>query len=901
MAISEPDTEIGAAAMMVYAGSYSNPVERPGFAHFLEHMFFQGTEMYAGDDSYSAFVKRHGGYPRAGTGELHTMYFFHVDQEALEQALDRFSEPFRGARLDPAAVQQGVTDIESEYRAFMGKTHTRVRGVRRATSNPAHPGSRFTTGNLQTLAEREGESIRTELFAFYQAQYSASRMALAVLGRQSLDDLETMIRARFEQVPGDGRPAQLPTAQLFLPEQLGVRIDMTPLRDLRRIYLEFPLPSDRSHWPQRPIDVLTKLLGDEGPGSIHGFLHRQGWLEQAEAKRLGSENAEFLSLRLDLTPSGYARIDDVVSVVFQYIRLLRREGLPPFYDKERAQIDQLAFQFQEPPEARAAVRAIAENLLHYPAEHAVDQEAHRAPLEPKLWRDYLERIRPGQLRLLVLGPGLETDQVDPYYGTHYRLSPLTEGQLERWRTEPPTAALALPLPNPYIPEDTSLETDDGSSAPTRIHTSPAMEVWHQQDVRFGTPKLTTSVEIFAPNSVVDVEHRVLNALWIALLTEELNAWSFPASQAGLSVSLEAHPKGMRLVLSGYQDKQQALLNDLMSWLADFEVDPEDFERIRDRMVRSWPEEAGTPPLYWAADRLMAVLDPAAFLKADAASLLRTLTTERMQTFGAGYFDGASLRLLVHGNVSAKVARSMGESAAMVLNADEEVAPRGAIERRRLPAGNELTLDLYFEHADSAILIYYSGRDGSVREQAFFRLLQERLNRAFNTELRGRQKRGYLVSTWFERATEFPGIGFAVQSNNTAPLTLQNSIDSFLKTALEELEAISEEEFALLKQRTINALYKTETRLEQRSERYYTELFRGYRSFDQREQSEAAIAEITKEALVDFYRSRLLADDAGRLTVRNTGTAHAEESAPTPVCTTVDCVNESVPLRWSRSL
>ena len=116
-----------------------------------------------------------------------------------------------------------------------------------------------------------------------------------------------------------------------------------------------------------------------------------------------------------------------------------------------------------------------------------------------------------------------------------------------------------------------------------------------------------------------------------------------------------------------------------------------------------------------------------------------------------------------------------------------------------------------------------------------------------------------------------------------------------------MEAMSDEEFALLKQRTANTLDKPETGLEQRSERYHTELFRGYSSFDHREQSREAVAGVTKEALIDFYRSRLLAEDAARLIVRNTGTAHAEEPAHTPVCTAVECVAETMPGRWSRPL
>ncbi len=44
--ISDPQTDKAAAALAVGIGSVSNPPERPGLAHFLEHMLFMGTKKY---------------------------------------------------------------------------------------------------------------------------------------------------------------------------------------------------------------------------------------------------------------------------------------------------------------------------------------------------------------------------------------------------------------------------------------------------------------------------------------------------------------------------------------------------------------------------------------------------------------------------------------------------------------------------------------------------------------------------------------------------------------------------------------------------------------------------------------------------------------------------------------
>jgi secreted Zn-dependent insulinase-like peptidase len=44
MLISDPRADKAAASLSVHVGSASEPTDRPGLAHFLEHMLFMGTE-----------------------------------------------------------------------------------------------------------------------------------------------------------------------------------------------------------------------------------------------------------------------------------------------------------------------------------------------------------------------------------------------------------------------------------------------------------------------------------------------------------------------------------------------------------------------------------------------------------------------------------------------------------------------------------------------------------------------------------------------------------------------------------------------------------------------------------------------------------------------------------------
>jgi len=52
---------VGAWCVRAQVGSWAEPQEYPGLAHFCEHMLFQGSQKYPGVHDYMDFVQAHGG------------------------------------------------------------------------------------------------------------------------------------------------------------------------------------------------------------------------------------------------------------------------------------------------------------------------------------------------------------------------------------------------------------------------------------------------------------------------------------------------------------------------------------------------------------------------------------------------------------------------------------------------------------------------------------------------------------------------------------------------------------------------------------------------------------------------------------------------------------------------
>lgn len=95
--------------------------------------------------------------------------------------------------------------------------------------------------------------------------------------------------------------------------------------------ITFPYPDQTRHYTAQPAQYIGHLIGHEGSGSLLSLLKRQGWADKlSTGTSSGGIGFEFFKISIDLTPEGLARYEDVVLVVFQYVMLIRQQGLQTY-------------------------------------------------------------------------------------------------------------------------------------------------------------------------------------------------------------------------------------------------------------------------------------------------------------------------------------------------------------------------------------------------------------------------------------------------------------------------------------------------------------------------------------------------------------------------------------------
>lgn len=224
--------------LVVNAGSVHETADQVGVAHFLEHMLFNGTESWPGNELITQlreFGMEFGADVNAYTSYDETVYQLSVpagpgsggDDSPVATGLDILAEWLTAATLDPAEVERERGVVLDEWRgseSFDGRLDTAIADMYLAdTVYRDHP----PIGGDAAIAAIDAAQLR----AFYDTWYRPDNAAIVVVGDLDLDDLEERVRERF-----GGLVARIDAASVPAPPA----IDQLPAfdADVARVFVD---------------------------------------------------------------------------------------------------------------------------------------------------------------------------------------------------------------------------------------------------------------------------------------------------------------------------------------------------------------------------------------------------------------------------------------------------------------------------------------------------------------------------------------------------------------------------------------------------------------------------------------------------------------------------------------
>ncbi|XP_073452147.1 insulin-degrading enzyme isoform X1 [Aquarana catesbeiana] len=867
--ISDPTTDKSSAALDVYVGYLSDPENIPGLAHFCEHMLFLGTEKYPKENEYTQFLSEHAGSANAFTSGEHTNYYFDVSHEHLEGALDRFSQFFLAPLFDENCKDREVNAVDSEHEKNLMNDAWRLAQLEKVTGNPKHPFSKFGTGNKLTLEARptqEGMDVREELLKFHSSNYSSNLMSICVLGRETLDELTDLLVKLFAEVKNKNVPVPEFPENPFTEQYLKKMYKIVPIKDIRNLYVTFPIPDLQKYYKSNPGHYLGHLIGHEGPGSLLSELKSKGWVNTlVGGQKEGAKGFMFFIVNVDLTEEGLLHVEDIILHMFQYMHMLRSSGPQEWVFQECKDLNAVAFRFKDKEPPRGYTSKLAGLLHYYPIEEVLAAEYLLEEFRPDLIQMVLDKLTPDNVRVAVVSKSYasQTDKTEEWYGTQYKDEDIPAEVIDKWQKAEINGKLHHPMKNEFIPTNFEIfpMEKDATPFPALIKDTAMSKLWFKQDDKYFLPKACLNFEFFSPFAYVDPLHCNMAYLYIELLKDSLNEYAYAAELAGLNYDLQNTVYGMYLSVKGYNDKQHILLKKIIEKMATFEIDERRFEIIKEAYMRSLNNFRAEQPHQHAMYYLRVLMTEVAWTKDELRDALEDVTLPRLRAFIPQLLSRLHVEALLHGNILKKTALSimqMVEDTLIEHAHTKPLLPSQLVRYRevQLPDKGWFVYQQRNEvHNNCGIEIYYQTNMQSTSENMFLELFCQIISEPFFNTLRTKEQLGYIVFSGPRRANGIQGLRFIIQSEKP-PHYLESRVEAFLKTMEKSLEEMSDEAFQKHVQALALRRLDKPKKLSAECAKYWGEIISQQYHFDRDNVEVAYLKTLTKDDIINFYKGLL---------------------------------------------
>ena len=193
----EHSTPIVAVSVLYHVGSKNENPERTGFAHFFEHLLFEGSQNI-GRGEYSKLVEKNGGTLNANTSQDRTYYYEILPSNQLELGMWLESERMLHAKVENVGIETQRSVVKEEkrqrvdnqpYASFISEMFKRA--------FPNHPYRWVPIGSMEHLdAAQEADYVQ-----FYQDFYVPCNATLSIAGDIPLQQTKKWIDLYFGSIP----------------------------------------------------------------------------------------------------------------------------------------------------------------------------------------------------------------------------------------------------------------------------------------------------------------------------------------------------------------------------------------------------------------------------------------------------------------------------------------------------------------------------------------------------------------------------------------------------------------------------------------------------------------------------------------------------------------------------
>ncbi|MCG7812716.1 insulinase family protein [Alteromonas sp. MCA-1] len=642
-----------------HVGSAREEVGKSGFAHFFEHMMFQGSKHVA-DEQHFKVITESGGNLNGTTNTDRTNYFETVPANQLEKVLWLESDRM-GYLLE--AVDQ--TKFENQRETVKNERAQRVDnqpyGLRFELNGEAlypegHPYSWMTIGYVEDLDRVDVNDLK----AFFKRWYGPNNAVLTIGGDIDVAKTKAWVNKYFGEIPTGPKVEE--------PEPQPVTLDETryvTLEDkvhLPLLQITYPTVYGR-HEDEAPLDVLADILGGGKTSLFYKNLVKEGMAVQAVVSHPCRELAcEFQLLSL-ANPAKITSLSTLQNVLNETLKEFETRGVTADdLARTKGQIEARTVFGLQSVSGKVSALAANETFYQTPDLIAEDIARYNAVTAEDVMRVYNKYIKDANSVVLSVVPkgkvqlaaakqtferpvrNIEIDTVDVSDDEAFSSALSTNTAPSFDRSVMPKAGEA---PVVEVPDYWESELANG------------IEILGVTSTETPTVTLTLGMD---GGMLLDPEGKAGTAYLTALL---MNETTKHYSNEELASELAKLGSAIRFSTAGrysqvYVSTLTKHLDETLALLKEKLFNPaftqEDFDRMKERVVQGLQQQAKTPSSLARRARDLVLFGEENRVSLPDEGTLQTvqnITLEDVKTFYANYYSPDKASIVVVGNLPKK--------------------------------------------------------------------------------------------------------------------------------------------------------------------------------------------------------------------------------------------------------
>lgn len=642
-----------------HVGSNRESPGKSGFAHFFEHMMFQGSE-HVGDEEHFKMVTEAGGTMNGTTNTDRTNYFETVPSNYLETALwlesDRMGFLLNAVTQEKFEVQRST--VKNEKQQNLNQQYGMVYETLGQTLYPeGHKYNWPVIGYTDDLDRADVNDLKN----FFMRWYGPNNATLVVAGDVDTKEVVALVEKYFGSIQRGPAVRRIKKDMPILTADKYANIE--DLVFLPLTFMAYPVPH-LYHRDEPALDLLASLMGQGNNSLFYQNMVKTDKAVQASTFSQMSEISGMFGVQVVAYPG--ESLNDTEQLIRKTIAEFGEKGISD-EDLERVKNEMISGFYDITNSVQSKASVLTSWELYSPRKMNLQEEIDRYKKVTKedVMAVYNKYIKGKKAAIVNCTPipyeeraDLEEDfkkSFNPYAGMEFPADPQYEG-LTYTRPVDNFDRSVKPTPGPAkavtVPQYTRKKFDNGiEMILTQSQESPKVTMLFSikgghllesvKDENFGLASLTASV---------------MNEGTKNYTTEEISA---ELDKLGSTISFSAGNESTTIYVSAFKDRLDATVKLLEEKLLNPGFREEDFNRVKKQTLESIKNNKDNPS-FMASTVFRKLIYGNSILGEPASGSYASvdgLKLKDVEEFYANYYSPKVTNLVVVGDITEAEATS----------------------------------------------------------------------------------------------------------------------------------------------------------------------------------------------------------------------------------------------------